>query len=236
MHALIGLLFALGMLQPVRAEPRLNLVTEDGPYTFMIDGRVGGPATELMHQLMARADITDYDVALYPWARAYAMALRQPDVLIFLMARTPQRETKFKWVGELQQQRYAFYKLRARSDIRLTQLGDAKAWVIGLAREDVRHQYLQGQGFVRLLLSARTDESLRLLQRGRVDLVVLSESDAAAMCAKEPDTCAQLERAYRIEDLQVGLYAACSLATSDARVQRLRHAFEALKKEGRIKL
>ena len=52
-----------------------------------------------MEKTLQAAQLRDYQIRLYPWARAYDMALKEPNVLIFLIARTSARETQFKWAG-----------------------------------------------------------------------------------------------------------------------------------------
>ena len=41
-----------------------------------------------MEKTLQAAQLRDYQIRLYPWARAYDMALKEPNVLIFLIART----------------------------------------------------------------------------------------------------------------------------------------------------
>ena len=65
----------------------VRAVTEETPYTFLRDGKVAGPATELVERSLQRAGLADHSVQLYPWARAYDLALHEPNVLIFLIAR-----------------------------------------------------------------------------------------------------------------------------------------------------
>src|SRR3990167_4825058 len=77
----------------------IRAVTETTPYTYQKGERVVGTATEVVEKTLQAAGQTDYQVRLYPWARAYDMALKEPNVLIFLIARTPVRESQFKWAG-----------------------------------------------------------------------------------------------------------------------------------------
>ncbi|MCB1974474.1 MAG: hypothetical protein KDE65_08450, partial [Burkholderiaceae bacterium] len=74
---------AASQAQPIRA------VTETTPYTYIEGDKVVGTATEVVELTLQRAGLKDYSVHLYPWARAYDMALKEPGVLIFLIARTP---------------------------------------------------------------------------------------------------------------------------------------------------
>jgi polar amino acid transport system substrate-binding protein len=92
----------------------LKVVTEDSSYSFLADGKVVGPASEIVEKTLFQAGVTDYSMALYPWARAYDIARLEANVLIYPIIRSAERETLFKWVGELDEVTPLFYKLRER--------------------------------------------------------------------------------------------------------------------------
>lgn len=180
------------------------------------------------------AGIKDYRLNLYPWARAYDMALNEPNVLIYLVARTPEREAKFQWVGEFMQIRYHLYKLRYRADIQVRSLDAARNYTIGVMRDDLRHQYLQQQGFTRLVISAQTTENFAQLLKRKVDMVPLSDAGAEAQCRIAQIDCADLEKVLPLDSLTTGLYMAYSLGTPPALVERTQAAFKQLKTNGTV--
>lgn len=209
-------------------------VTEDSTYSYLSGGRVAGPVSEVVDATMQRAGFADYRAGIYPWARAYDMALQEPNVLIFLIARTPAREAQFKWVGEFMRLDYHLYKLRTDRDVVVRTLADARAYSIGVVRDDMRQQYLQAQGFTRLVVSAQNSESFRKLLNRQVQLVPLSERDAERFCEDAHVDFGLLERAYTLDGLSVGLYMAYSRSTADEVVLRTRSAYEKLKADGTV--
>lgn len=209
-------------------------VTEDSTYSYLRDGRVAGPVSEVVDATMQRAGFADYRAGIYPWARAYDIALQEPNVLIFLIARTPARESQFKWVGEFMRLEYHLYKLRTERDVVVKRLADARAYSIGVVRDDMRQQYLQGEGFTRLVVSAQNSDSFRKLLHRQVQLVPLSERDAVRFCEDAHVDFSLLERAYTLDGLSVGLYMAFSRATADDVVLRARTAYERLKADGTV--
>ena len=223
---LLALLCGNGHAESIQA------VTEDTSYSYLHDGQVGGPASRLVEAMLQRAGLTDYSLALYPWARAYDMALQQPNVLIYLIARTPEREPLFKWVGEVMRIDYHVYKLRGQPDIQVRTLADAKHYSIGVLRDDVRHQYLQAEGFTKLVVAAHNRDNFRRLLNRQVQLVPMPEHDARLLCAEAGVDYASLERVYTLDALTSGLYMAYSRETADAIVTRSRAAFDSLKREG----
>lgn len=227
---LSGLLAAGGVqAQAIRA------VTETTPYTFQKGDRVEGSATEVVEKTLQAAGLTDYQVKLYPWARAYDMALKEPGVLIFLIARTAAREQQFKWAGEIMKIQYHLYRLRDRSDISVKTLADAKNYTIGVMRDDVRQQYLQSRGFQRLAVSAQWIDNFNKLIKRQVDLVPLTQDDASSLCAEAHFDCAGLERVLTLDEASTGLYMAYSASTADSTVQRTRAAFDKLKADGTVR-
>ncbi|WP_295956539.1 transporter substrate-binding domain-containing protein [Rhodoferax sp.] len=215
------------------AQP-VQVVTETTPFVYLQDGKIAGPATEVLEKTLQLAGIKDYRLNMYPWARAYDMALNEPNVLIYLVARTPEREPKFQWVGEFLQIRYHLYKLRERANIHASNLDTARSYTIGVMRDDLRHQYLQQQGFTRLVMSAQTSENFAQLLKRKVDMVPLSEAGAEAQCRATSFDCAGLERVLSLDALTTGLYMAYSLATPPAVVQRTQAAFKQLKANGTV--
>lgn len=212
----------------------VQAVTEDSAYSYLAQGRVAGPATEVVRAALARAGFEEARIDLYPWARAYEMALSQPNVLIFLIARTPEREHRFKWVAELMKMQYHLYKRASRTDIQVASLEAARRYSIGVIRDDVRQQYLKRKGFEHLVESAGNDENFRQLLAGRVDLVALAQSDATLLCAKYHVDCSTVTRVLTLDELTVGLYMAFSKATDDPVAARLGRAYQALKAEGAL--
>ncbi|TVT71778.1 MAG: transporter substrate-binding domain-containing protein [Denitromonas halophila] len=212
----------------------IQVVTEDTAYTYLEKGRVVGPATHHVRAALARSGFTDVRVDLYPWARAYAMASSQPNVLIYLIARTPEREDRFKWAGELMRIKYHLYKLAAREDIVVDSLDAARPYRVGVMRSDVRQHYLQRNGFAHLVESSGNEENFQKLLAGRVDLVPLPRGDVARLCARFQVDCSTVTPVFTLDALTVGLYMAFSLTTDDAVVERLRLGYAALKAEGRL--
>lgn len=228
-------LFAWALLLPLHPGAQtVQVVTETTPFVFVQDGKIAGPATEVLQKTLLLAGIKDYRLNMYPWARAYDMALNEPNVLIYLVARTPEREAKFQWVGEFMQIRYHLYKLRDRADVRASSLDAARSYTIGVMRDDLRHQYLQQHGFTRLVMSAQPAENFALLVKRKVDMVPLSEAGAEAQCRNTDFDCTGLERVLPLDGLTTGLYMAYSLSTPQAVVQRTQAAFKQLRANGTV--
>lgn len=230
---LLALLVLVLLGQGVEAAT-VRAVTEDTSFSRIVDGRVGGPATAVVERTLAQAGIDDYRVELYPWARAYDLALHEPGVLIYLIARTPAREAHFQWVGEVLRLRYYFYRLATREDVQIERLDDARPYRLGVMRDDVRQQYLQTLGFPRLVVSGQQQDNFSRLLSGQVDALLLPELDAVHLCQAAGSACPGLRRLAALEDLDTPLYMAFSATTPAPLVERLREAFDRLKTSGEV--
>jgi polar amino acid transport system substrate-binding protein len=212
----------------------LQVVTEDSSYSALDGDKVVGVASEVVEMTLANAGITDYHMALYPWARAYDIARLEANVLIYPIIRSSDREGLFKWIGELEHVNPTFYKLRKRHDVRVNALQDASHYTVGVVRDDSRHQYLESKGFSKMVVSANNLDNLRKLISGQVELIPMPEREAREQCADLHIDYDELESVFVLDELSKGLYIALSASTPDETVQRIAAAFARLKQDGTV--
>ena len=218
---------ALGLALRAAAAPALTVVTEDfAPYSYQQDGKISGYATDVVRELLARARL-DYDLGMYPWARAYLIAKSRPNVLIYSIVRTPEREAQFQWIAQLAPRSVYVYKLAARSDIQLKSVADLRAYRIGANRGDIVEEQLRLLG-LQADLAAQDEFSLRKLLAGRVDVMVASEPMIKPLCASLGVPLSTLERTMVIPGVS-SYYLAASKGTPAATVRLLRAEFDKLK-------
>lgn len=232
-HSVLATFLMLFVCLTADATP-LQVVTEDSSYSALDGDKVVGVASEVVEMTLANAGITDYHMALYPWARAYDIARLEANVLIYPMIRSSAREGLFKWVGELEHVMPSFYKLRKRRDVRVTDLQDASHYTVGVVRDDSRQQYLEGKGFSRMVVSANNLDNLRKLISGQVELIPMPEREAREQCADLHIDFEDLESVFTLDELSKGLYVALSASTPDETVQRITAAFARLKQDGTV--
>jgi polar amino acid transport system substrate-binding protein len=225
----------LTMLPGVAQAQAIRAVTEATPWTYLRDGKPAGSAIEIVEMTLTRAGLADHKVSVYPWARSYDLALHEPNVLIFMIARTPAREPLFKWAGEFMRMEYFLYRLKERADVQVRSLAQAHGYTVGVVRDDVRQQFLQRKGLARLVVSAESVDSFRKLLNRQVDLLPLTRSEAASLCRQTGTDCGRLEVVLPLDELATSLHMAYSAATPDATVERTRRAFAQIKAEGGLK-
>jgi polar amino acid transport system substrate-binding protein len=219
------------------AGAELQVVTEElPPFNMTVDGHMTGLGTELVEAVLKEAGLTASFQSM-PWARAYDLALHDENVLIYSMARIPEREAQFQWIGPISATRWYLYSL-AGHNIPLAHLDDAKRYQIGVVKQDASELYLSGHGFrigENLQSSNRRELNYEKLKSGHVDLWIANEVNANWLVRQAGDDPARmLVKALPIPDLggATGLFMAVSLKTAPEMVARLREALQRLQDNG----
>lgn len=227
---------------PARAAdlPAMVVVTEDArPLHYLWQGQLQGEAPQFIELLMRQAGLR-YSQQVYPWARAYMMASSLPNVLIYSMARTPEREPQFQWIGKLLTVQYAMFALQSRQDIHVRTIDELRAYRIGVTANDVRASWLRDQGLRDATPEARSGldvadnglSNLRKLMQGRVDMVPTSSVGLKSFCLSEGVDCSRFRRVM-VLPFSVDLYLAASLKTAPVAVRAMRRAYEQMVRDGR---
>lgn len=191
--------------------------------------RATGYGRELIGKLMQDAGLS-YTLEPQPFARALKTLEMQPNAVLFPMLRTPERESKYQWVGLMAKRNYYLYRLDSRKDISIQSLDDARQYRIGVMRGDVRTDYLRVQGF-----TEGTDKGLEVVnvafsllkmqQAGRIDLIVFSDEGLRLACEEAKLSCDSFIPAFRL-DMVGNLWPAASPEMPPALLASLRKAFQ----------
>lgn len=217
------------------AEP-LTVVTEEfAPYNYTENGKLTGYSVKIVEELLHRADYT-YTINSYPWARAYKMAQQLPNVLIFTMARTPEREAEFYWIGELADRKLYFYKLKSRGDLVVNKLDDVKRYKVGVNLGDAAEKLLLQEGFKvgeNIDESPKEMSSLNKLLANRVDFITGNDQAMDYLVRTSTTPNVQLERSLMLIN-QGKYYIAMSKQTSPKLVKELQNAYAEMVKEGKV--
>ncbi len=226
--SLLAVLLYLSFAAAANTEPlAFRVVTElSPPHQTIKDGKVDGVSTQIVIATLKQAGL-DSHIEVYPWARSYYIATSMPNVLIYNMARTPERENEFHWIGPVANYRLGLVRLTDRTDLTPNHIKDLGSAVIAVQRGDFSSLYLQQQGLKigkELLLSADILESWRLLLKGKVDYVVDDEAAITLMEKQllQPKGIARFVLA--IPQLEQKTYLAASKGTDPELVKKLQQA------------
>ena len=231
------LLFVIDTLAYTVYGQTIQIVTEEyPPYNYEENGNIAGVSTDVVNAVLKEVK-SKARINLYPWPRAYDMALNNENTMIYSISRTVEREHLFKWVGEVAPANNFLFSLKTRTDIKVHTLDDARKYKIGTVLDDVADLYLIKKGFVagkNIERAPNYELNMKKLLGKRLDLWFSAELVANYLLTKNgyiPNET--VSKVFLMEEIsQVGLYMAFSKKTSDAIVQQYKTAIEKIKNDG----
>ncbi len=156
----------------------IKIVTSDyPPFNYLEDNKPTGLCTRIVQAILKDMKI-NVPIITLPWARAYKMAVKHENTLIYTIARTKEREHLFHWVGVLVTGNSYLFSMKNRH-IRFRSLDQAHPYRIGATLSDIRAEFLKSKGILNLdlVVNARMN-ALKLLNQ-RIDL--WAEDEVAAV-------------------------------------------------------
>jgi len=218
-------------VQPVLSA-ELTILTENlPPLNYVKDGVLVGPSVEIVKEIQRRVGSNE-QIKVYPWARAYKMALEEENVVLFGMTHTEVREDIFKWIGPLATKRDILVAKKG-SGIRINSLEDAKKiGRIGTLRDDTRERLLKKHGFTNLEPVSDEQINAKKLVLGRIDLWAYKKPGLKTVCELAGVDYNEVEEVYHLRVINVDI--AFSKKTSDSIVQKWRNAFSEMLADGTI--
>ncbi len=225
-------LFLVGGSLLSSTEPQeLVYVTEDyPPENFVENGVLKGYAVDILKAMWKYLKVPEQPIQVLPWARGYALAERQRNVVLFAMGRTPEREALFRWVGPIYHADIALMALSS-NPLRLASLEQAKQRKIGVLNGDMGDELLKEARFpeASLIRVNTLEQLLKLLKIGRVDLICTTEPSVRKEIAANPSLKVDYRVALVADELQV--YYGVSKATDPLVVAKLQKALTAINTE-----
>ena len=210
----------------------LTILTENLPPLNYIENSVLiGPSVEIVKEIQRRVGSNE-PIQVYPWARAYKMALEEENVVLFGTTHSKVRDTIFKWVGPLATKRDILVAKKG-SGIKINSLEDAKnVKRIGTLRDDTRERLLKSLGFTNLEPVSDEQLNAQKLVLGRLDLWAYKIPGLRTVCDLAGVDHNELEEVYHLRKINVSI--AFSKKTSDSIVEKWRKAFDAMHADGTI--
>lgn len=153
----------------------INIYTEHfPPYNFQHEGEMAGVSLEIIREVMDSTGF-EYQIMFNPWIRTMTEARRDPNGLIFSIARRESRETQFVWVSKLVPATQSVFALSERDDIVLETISDISKYSVTTEIDDSREILLKEQGididqFIRLSGPNARFIQYELLKKGRAEL------------------------------------------------------------------
>jgi polar amino acid transport system substrate-binding protein len=224
MKILFGMLASLILISvsPVRPENMIILTENLPPLNYVEDGVLVGPSVEIVREIQKRVGSNE-KIEVYPWARAYKMALEEENIVLFSTTYTKDRHDKFKWIGPLAKKRDILIAKKS-SGIEINSLEDAKKVKrIGTLRDDTRELLLKSLGFSNLESVSDEQQNAKKLILGRIDLWAYKIPGLRTICDLSGVNYDELKEVYHLREIEVMI--AFSKKSPDQIVQKWRDAF-----------
>jgi polar amino acid transport system substrate-binding protein len=202
------------------------------PLIYLNKGVPEGSVYEIGNAVLRNAQL-DYVLNIRPWSRVYHEGLRNKNYLILGVGRSSKREKLFQWIGPVQQRQEVYYYGLINSPSDIDDMLNNPNVIIAVERNSYTDQYLSEQSFKSKILRVNmTNQLLRLLIEGRVDLI-LESSDRFNMSVVRlginPDKYVALKKAFEVTN-----YMAVSLNTSGAITDKIQKSYDQLIKQGKL--
>ena len=219
--------------------PRVRLEATDAYVIGQPGVNASSPALDLAKAILERAGLA-YSVEIAPWARAYALASSDPDVLLITLGRTPERESHFHWIAPTYPLEYRAYRLKERADVVVNTPEDLRRYRISVVRDSAIVPYLRGLK----LAENRIDNGLQFIPTaldhwnkllyGRVDLFVGTSLSVDTLCHRGNFDCNRIATAWIFPESRITAWIALSGTTDPEIVQQLSDAYAGLKAAGGV--
>lgn len=217
---------------------KISIYTENYPPYNMKekDGTLSGMSVEILEAVLKqlKSNQTIDDVVLTNWSRAYSLALKNDDSMVFSTTRTESREDKFKWVGPITKTVVGVIGLKEKH-IKIDSYKDFNNYKIGAVLKDVGEslllengvnsaniQHVSGQDAVKL--------SFLKIKNGRIDLFAYELNAAFQSAKKQGFDIDKYEVVYTLKKGE--LYFAFNKNISDETIKRWQNALDTVKQNG----
>lgn len=202
-------------------------VTENfPPYNYLKNGAAAGYATELIRHLEAESGI-HFMIEVLPWSRAMLLPSSKPNVLIYSMLRTPERESNYHWIGAIDDLSIYMWKL-AEEVAQPTKPDSQLTYAVSRTLDELNSKMLVERYAAqahKIICVETTEQLIGMLLKGRVDRVLLAENIWRKLQTSLPEV--QQRKLQRLDLVaQRELYVAPSIQTDIDAVHSLQSAFQ----------
>ncbi|SFD65537.1 substrate-binding periplasmic protein [Pseudoalteromonas denitrificans] len=216
----------------------ITFVTESLPPYQIVDKNqklIGGTSFAIMQRLTKRSQL-NVQFEVMPWSRAYKTALTKKNTFIFSIARSPQRENLFHWVGHIRQLKFHFYGLsRTNKDgASITHLISNQR--VASVRGSIEVDLLKQIGFKEnenLILTDSYQAAWKLVLKGRADSVYGNEYIAKGMTKSLGLDKATFSVNFTLNQV-LNLYLAANIETDEDLIKRVKIEFNQMIMEGEL--
>lgn len=223
------------------AQTNIRIVSEEfPPLQYQSKDSAAGYVHDFMLETIRRVKlnqpiaISSYE--FLPWKRALLEAEHTPNTLLFALSRTPARENKYLWLGEVSNYQQSLHRLKSNPmNIKSFKQAKEQGLSISIQNGSAVTDYFIKQGLqygVDFHYSMNYQQGIQQLFNGRVDLIALSEITARQAACQEGFDGDQLVPQIPIQALAKPLWAVFNKDTPTQLVDAFRKEMINIRNEG----
>lgn len=212
-----------------RPLPHLTLYTEHWPPYQKVenDDLVTGVIADKIKEVLTAVN-WPFQIKAVPWPRAIYLAENIKNSLIFSVARFPEREENYQWIASLSTITSKLIRFNNDKNITINTLNDVKKYNLVLKRGEASSVYFSKNDMVtqnKTIWVSSSKQALKLLSIGRGDLYPVATTSFSEAIAESDFHKNQFSYVYDFTELDVDLYLATSLKTSQTLVKEISSLF-----------
>ena len=235
LQLLIAGCFLTVMLPQNALAEKMRVLTEPlAPVHFLQDGEIQGIATDIVRAIFDEVNLKP-EFQIYPWNRAYEMALQDKNCFIYTINRTSERESLFKWIGPILYKNVHLYKKRGRDDVAIESLEDVRQYTTAVILGHSLTTTLLDRGFregSELIITPHKKAQMKVFLKGRADLITGNQFTIFDALRSEGYTLEHVEPAFFVSS--GGYYLAANPEISDNLVKELNKANMRIQQSGLV--
>lgn len=219
----ICLLALLFVSMYTRAELRF-ITSNEPPTNFVYAGKFTGTTTELVRAMRNKLG-WNKEIEVYPWSRAYQLALTTPNVVLFTAGRTQARlNVGFTFIGPVSTRFHAVFTRADNTAMHRETIHKEQIEIVAM-RGDWRALQLVKDGYKVFEVTDHA-QGLRMLMRGRLDYWISSDLEAPMIARDLGYSMSDLKMTWKIKE--AASYMAISPNSDPELVQRWRNTLKTL--------
>jgi polar amino acid transport system substrate-binding protein len=215
---------------------QLEFVAEELPpfHFYDADKKPTGALVEVIEALMIQTQLSGI-VKLMPFARSFDLTSKKKNTFMISLMKSTERKNHFQWVGQIYKSTAFLVGLRNRTDINLSNIEDAKSFVVGTIRGYHSEKYLRKNGFTtpeNLHLSVNYKHMWDMLFGQRIDFILTNfvaiDTEMKSIGLKKKD----IKTVLALHDFPGDLFIATGVNTSSETVAALSVGLQQIKADG----
>lgn len=203
-------------------------------------GKPVGFTVDLMQEIRKRVQFRTQweisEISMFPWHRAYDKAISKPNMLMFSISRTPEREARFIWAGKIFIYDVHFYSLfQSRLDHisslhKLIETGQR----FGVPNKGQVNAFAHEEGFVigrDFITYPHYSRGVRMLFEHQLGAIPLLSHNAHALVCREGFDGKKIHSLFRSDKLTKPLWMVFSKGTAPEIVTQFQKALKEVQDE-----